>query len=104
MGKVVKNLGKCQTKLQWWSKRFFGNITIELAGEKKSLAMGGNGVEMMMGPKDEILELLMKEEKMWQESSKTHWLNSGDKNTSYFHSKASQRYRKNRILGLFSRC
>ena len=78
-------------------------MTERLLRRAKELAMGGNGVEMMMGLKDEILALLM-EEKMWQEISKTHWLKLGDKNTSYFHSKASQRYRRNKIFGLFLRC
>ena len=50
--------------------------------------------------KSDLARLLVKEEKMWQQRSKAHWMKLGDKNSSYFHNKASQRYRRNRILGL----
>ena len=48
----------------------------------------------------EINSLLDKESQMWQQCSRALFLKCGDKNTSYFHSKAFQRFRRNRILGL----
>ena len=50
--------------------------------------------------KQELAGLLVKEEKLWQQRFKTHWMKSGDKNSRYFHTRASQRYRRNWILGL----
>ena len=37
---------------------------------------------------------------MWQQRSKIHWLKSSDKKSKFFLSKASQRFRRNRIMGL----
>lgn len=37
---------------------------------------------------------------MWQQRSHTHWMVSGDKNTAYFHNRASQRFRRNNISEL----
>ena len=48
----------------------------------------------------EINDILDKENLMWQQHSRALFLNCGDRNTAYFHSKASQRFRRNRILGL----
>ena len=48
----------------------------------------------------EINSMLDKENLMWQQRSRVLFLKNGDRNTAYFHSKASQRFRRNRILGL----
>ena len=48
----------------------------------------------------EINSMLDKENLMWQQRSRALFLKNGDRNTAYFHSKASQRFRRNRILGL----
>lgn len=48
-----------------------------------------------------LQQLLSQEESYWTQRAKVIWLKDGDSNTSYFHRKASNRRRKNRLLGLF---
>ena len=50
---------------------------------------------------DEVNQLLDKEAKMWRQRSKVAWLHDGDRNTRFFHSKASQRRRRNYITKLY---
>ncbi|KAL5565008.1 hypothetical protein UlMin_028172 [Ulmus minor] len=45
--------------------------------------------------------LKYKEERYWQQRSKDLWLKSGDRNSKFFHRKASARREKNSIKGLF---
>ena len=49
---------------------------------------------------EKVNQLLDKEAKMWRQRSKIAWLCDGDRNTRFFHSKASQRRRRNYITKL----
>ena len=49
----------------------------------------------------EINVILDKKAQMWGQRAKVQWLKDGDRNTMFFHSKASQRRRKNYIKGLY---
>lgn len=43
---------------------------------------------------------LENEDEMWRQRSRINWLQSGDRNTRFFHEKASARFKKNYINGL----
>ena len=49
----------------------------------------------------EVNELIHHEEVFWRQQSRSLWLPAGDKNTSFFHQRASQRKKKNTIEGLY---
>ena len=51
----------------------------------------------------EINDLLDSEEIFWRQHAKAHWLREGDKNTKYFHAKASKSRKQNTILGIWDK-
>ena len=50
--------------------------------------------------KTEVNDLLDKETRMWFQRSRSPWAVHGDKNSKYFHRRATQRLRRNRIDGI----
>ena len=106
MSKVMMNVDTCKSQLRVWSKKSFGNVVNTLSKKRKNLkiaeesATKGGSVEFFLQLKAKVAELLRVEEKMWQQRSHVHWMVSGDQNSSYFHNRASQRFRRNSITEL----
>ena len=103
---MAKRLNQCATELNRWNMSTFGQVPKQIQIKKKALsdmvAMDRNGslggeINQL---RKEINDLLDSEEIMWQQKAKVQWLGLGDRNTKYFHSKASERKKKNTILGL----
>jgi len=53
-----------------------------------------------LGVSKTLDDLLLKQEIFWAQRSRVAWLKHGDKNTKFFHSKASQCRRRNHIKGI----
>ncbi|XP_075660413.1 uncharacterized protein LOC142630317 [Castanea sativa] len=93
-------------ELTWWSKHNFGHLRRELAEKKKMLVVAENEAILsrnnsrVRGLKVEINILLDREARMWCQRSRALWLSKGDSNTTFFHSKATKRFRKNLIRGI----
>ena len=95
-----------QKPLKSWSRSSFSSVRKKL--EEKRVELNQAEAQSMRGaPSDripaihrELESLLSKEERMWKQRSRTQWLQHGDRNTSFFHGCATNRHRRNKIVGL----
>jgi hypothetical protein len=91
------------TTLTGWGTSSFGAVRSELREFKKKLQMLRTE-PARVGPsyeekkaEERIAELSYREEVMWRQRARVQWLAEGDMNTKFFHQKASNRKKKNRI-------
>ena len=88
-----------------WNKSVFGHVPKQIQNKRRALNdlvlrdKDGNLGSEINKLRKEINVLLDSEERMWHQRAKVHWMNSGDRNTEYFHSKALDRRKKNTIYG-----
>ena len=103
---IVPKIELCGLALKKWSSKIFGSVGRELHLKKKLLAKeeleafltSVNFKARML--KSEVNDLMEKETRMWFRRSCSLWVTFGDKNSKYFHSRATQHYRRNKIDGV----
>ena len=106
VGRLIGKVEACRSSLQKWSRLSFGNIRHKLNQKRKKLVqaesmfMAGTNHEQVGVLRREVYELMVKEECLWHQRSRSEWLKSGDMNTSYFHSRVTQRNKRNFISKL----
>ncbi|XP_030939676.1 uncharacterized protein LOC115964520 [Quercus lobata] len=101
---LFEKIKACRAHLVAWSKSAFRNTRTRLTEKQQVLeelvAQGYESNRKRINIlRREINELIHHEEVYWRQRSRSIWLPTGDKNTRFFHQRASQR-KKNTIEGL----
>ncbi|KAL5789913.1 hypothetical protein ACOSQ2_004801 [Xanthoceras sorbifolium] len=96
----------CADRLENWSKVKFGSLKkaidrkrceINLLYDRKQ---SDQILDAIKSRERELESLLSKEELYWKQRSRVDWLLAGDKNSKFFHRRATARKKKNQISSL----
>jgi hypothetical protein len=105
-GHLSHKLHKTLDHLHNWGYSLFGSLPrkIKLAQDELMHLNHQHGImdlsQQIKEKEVELDNLLEGEEMWWKQRSRADWLQHRDKNTKYFHMKASQRRKRNRITEL----
>jgi hypothetical protein len=107
---LTANLSKVEDALKEWRINTFGSVRkkkrellARLGGiqrKREAQAMHCHLHRLERSLQSELAEVLKQEELMWHQRSRARWLYDGDRNTKYYHLKAVNRKRKNKIIML----
>uniref|UniRef100_A0A803MN05 Uncharacterized protein n=1 Tax=Chenopodium quinoa TaxID=63459 RepID=A0A803MN05_CHEQI len=96
-----------EERLKKWAGKTFGDLKKKIQKTESNLRelqggrMDTSTLQQCQAVSSELNELRRMEESYWYSRSRVTELRDGDKNTKYFHHKASQQRKKNTITGLF---
>ncbi|KAI9191464.1 hypothetical protein LWI28_008761 [Acer negundo] len=103
--KILANIDRCGRRLKAWNMRKRRDLRTEIQKRREELKKATDSdfpdswmiVNKLEGELNEVMDV---EERYWCQRAKVEWLKYGDRNTRFFHSKASARNVINRIKGL----
>uniref|UniRef100_A0A803P9I4 Reverse transcriptase n=1 Tax=Cannabis sativa TaxID=3483 RepID=A0A803P9I4_CANSA len=103
---LIDIFGKCADQLGAWNKSKFSSIPRLVRETQKQLddllSVSAPLVTMDEVKRLELNDLLSREECYWKLRSRANWLALGDRNTKYFHKKATGRKKKNAIVEIMT--
>nr|XP_023912601.1 uncharacterized protein LOC112024185 [Quercus suber] len=90
-----------------WAKREDCHDVIEAAWHSGTFSVTSEGIVSNLQRCASALaswnqNVVDSEEIIWRQRSKVHWYREGDRNTKFFHARASERRKKNSISGLWN--
>ncbi|KAK3221474.1 hypothetical protein Dsin_008499, partial [Dipteronia sinensis] len=100
---LKRKLELCATTLSAWSRRKFGNIRRQIETKNREIdrlykCCGKPGVMTNISQLERAVEGLLEcEEIYWKQMSRADWLQAGDRNSKFFHAKATASKKKNSI-------
>ncbi|XP_017256280.1 uncharacterized protein LOC108225836 [Daucus carota subsp. sativus] len=99
---IIQKVKQCAEHLDTWGKEITGYFGKRLKACKMQLKQlrdkrDAQSVQQYKDAKHQLHLILDQKELFWRQGSKQLWLNSGDKNTKYFHASCSTCRRINRI-------
>ena len=103
---VWRKIHDCRRSLCSWSRNSFSNIKARIKEVERLLrqaeenSMQGRDHHRVSKLRGELHSLLAKEERLWRQRSRAEWLQAGDRNTGYFHCRATQRQLRNCVTQL----
>lgn len=102
---IIQKVRHCSESLEVWGREITGCFSKRIKECKSMLkqlrgARDGQSIEKYKEMKQKLFMILDQKEIFWRQRSKQLWLQSGDKNTKYFHASCSNRRRTNHIQKL----
>ena len=92
---ISNYLERCKAKLLRWNKEEFGNVRVKVAELQARLAFleiqptSPNQIHELRKTRIELNCWLDREDEMWRQRARQNWFQGGDRNTKFFHAKAS---------------
>jgi len=101
---LAERIGRCRSELSRWKRSSNTNSEIRMVKLKETLEKEVSKMHpdpnVMQRTKTELAFAYKEEEIFWKHCSREQWLNTGERNTRYFHNCVKSRKVKNRILML----